>query len=47
MTMIVLKDGYNVPSGGDREEKDDVFGEALDLTTRRSLRYFFVVGEIL
>ena len=32
---------------GDGEEKCDVFGEAFDLAARRSLRCFYVVGEIL
>ena len=32
---------------GDGERKGDVFGEALDLAARRSLRCFCVVGEIL
>ena len=31
----------------DGEEKDDIFGEALDLAHQRSLRCFCVVGEIL
>ena len=32
---------------GDGEEKGDFFGEAFDLAARRSLRCFYVVGEIL